>query len=184
MKIDTNGIEGYDSMTTEQKLEAVLSQDLQPDYSGYVKKDVFDKTASDLANAKKDLLNRMTESEREAKQREEELQTLRDRNAELELEKNISTYKAQYISMGYDNDLAESTAAALAKGDVATVFANGKKHQEAHDKSVKASMLGSTKLPPAGDGGAPLTVEDIMKIKDTATRQQKMAENPELFGLG
>ena len=100
------------------------------------------------------------------------------------MEKNISTYKAQYISMGYDNDLAESTAAALAKGDVATVFANGKKHQEAHDKSVKASMLGSTKLPPAGDGGAPLTVEDIMKIKDTATRQQKMAENPELFGLG
>lgn len=184
MRIDTAGIEGYDSMTTEQKLEAVLAQDLQPDLSGYVKKDVFDRTASALASTKRDLESRMSEAEREANARAEELQKLRDQNADLLMEKNISTYKARYIGMGYDNDLAESTATALAKGDIETVFANGQKFQEAHDKSVKASMLGSTKLPPAGESDTPLSVEDIMKIKDTAARQRAIAENAELFGLG
>ena len=57
MKIDITKIEGYrDDMTVEEKLELVLGYEIpEPDYSGYVKKSVFDKTASELADVKKQL---------------------------------------------------------------------------------------------------------------------------------
>ena len=55
MNIDTTTIEGFDSMTPEQKVEALLKVEVpdKVDLSGYVKKDLFDKTASELAEAKK-----------------------------------------------------------------------------------------------------------------------------------
>lgn len=41
-----------------------------------------------------------------------------------------------------------------------------------------------TDEPPTNNGGAGMTKEDIMKIKDTTKRQKAIAENPELFGIG
>lgn len=50
-KIDTSKIEGFADMTAEQKLAALESYDIpEPDYSGYVKKDVYDKAASEAAS--------------------------------------------------------------------------------------------------------------------------------------
>ena len=60
--IDTSKIEGYAEMTAEQKVEALEKYSIaDPDYSGYVKKDLFDKTASELAQSKKDLKARMSD---------------------------------------------------------------------------------------------------------------------------
>ena len=53
-QIDTSTIAGYENMTVEQKLAALEAMNLpDPDYSGYVRKDLFDKTSSELAEAKK-----------------------------------------------------------------------------------------------------------------------------------
>lgn len=40
-----------------------------------------------------------------------------------------------------------------------------------------------TQTPPPNTGKVSITKEEIMNIKNTAERQQKIAENPELFGL-
>ena len=40
-----------------------------------------------------------------------------------------------------------------------------------------------TQTPPPNTGKVTITKEEIMNIKNTAERQQKIAENPELFGL-
>lgn len=186
MKIDTAKIEGFDTLTPEQKVEALLALEIEeakPDYSGYVKKDVFDKTASDLAKLKKEALDRLTEEEKKKAIAEEEMNTLRARNAELEKNATIATYKAKYLALGYDEALASSNAEAFANGDMETVFANQQKFIEEHDKKVKAGMLGGTKTPPAGGGSGVLTKEDIMKVKDTEKRQALIAENRHLFGL-
>lgn len=61
MKINTGKIEGYENMTLEQKLAALESFEVdEPDYTGYVTKEVFDKTASELATSKKQLREKMT----------------------------------------------------------------------------------------------------------------------------
>ena len=62
---DTTQIEGFDGMTAEQKLEAVLKFDLPdaPDMSKFVSKETFDKKASEAANLSKQLRDKMTEDE-------------------------------------------------------------------------------------------------------------------------
>jgi hypothetical protein len=53
------------------------------------------------------------------------------------------------------------------------------------DFIVKTEVKGAkTTTPPANGGTKTMTKEEIMAIKDGATRRQKMAENPELFGIG
>lgn len=186
MKIDTAKIEGFDTLTAEQKVEKLLALEIeekQPDYSGYVKKDVFDKTASDLAKLKKEALDRLDEEARKKAIAEEEMNTLRARNAELEKNATIAKFKASCLANGYSDELAQKTAEALADGDMDTVFANQKMFLAEHDKTVKASMLGNTPTPPAGSGSGVLSKEDIMKEKDTEKRQALIAENLNLFGL-
>ena len=54
----------------EQKIAALEAFETEdPDYSGYVKKDIFDKTASELAAKKKELNEKLTEDEQK-KQKE------------------------------------------------------------------------------------------------------------------
>lgn len=182
MKIDTTAIEGYADMTPEQKLAALEGYEIaEPDYSGYVKKETFDKTASELSKAKKDILAKMSEDERAKQERDEELQKLRERNAELEKLTTVAKYKAQYLGMGYDEALATATAQAWADGDYDKVIANTAAHLTAHDKQVKAGMLGEMKMPPAGSGTKTITQDEIMAITDDAERQRMIAEHLELF---
>ena len=64
-KIDVSTIEGFADMTAEQKAEALANYEFpDPDYTGYVKKDVFDKTASELASWKKKHNELLSEEER------------------------------------------------------------------------------------------------------------------------
>lgn len=179
MTINTTKIEGYAEMTPEQKVSALEAYDFtapEPDYTGYIKKETFDKTASELARLKKEAYDRMDEDTRS----KAELAELKERNAELEKNVLISEYRSKYLAKGYDEALANETAKALADGDLNTVFANDAKFIEAHDKQIKASLLGKNSTPPAGGGNA-LTKEQIMKIKDYDERQNAIAENIELF---
>lgn len=182
MKIDTTTIAGYADMTPEQKLAALEGYEVaDPDYSGYVKKDVFDRTASELSKLKKDAQAKMTADELANATREEELQKLRDRNAELERMNNISSYKTRYLAMGYDEALAQETAEAWADGNHEKVIANQAAWVEAHDKRVKAGLLGGVTTPPAGSGTKQITKDDIMAVKDAGERQRLIIANPELF---
>ena len=63
-KIDTSKIEGYDKMTPEQKIAALEAFDHpDPDYTGYVKKETFDATSSELAALKKKTREQLSEEE-------------------------------------------------------------------------------------------------------------------------
>lgn len=182
-QIDTSKIEGYENMTAEEKVKAFESFNIpDPDYSGYVKKDVFDKTASDLAKAKKDLKDRMTEEEVKKAEAEAELQKYKEQALALQKEKNIATNKAQFIAAGYDEALATESAEALEKGDFATVF----KNQTAVIERVKKDALGQAKAStptPAGkatDGDKTVTREQFNAMS-LAERQALYESNRELY---
>ena len=182
-KIDTSKFEGYAEMTAEEKVKAFESFDIpDPDYSGYVKKDVFDKTASELAQVKKDLKARMTEEEVKEKERAEELEKYKTTAEALLKEKNIATNKAQFISAGYDETLAQETAEALEKGDFATVFKNQKAVIENVKKIAKGEAMASTPAPAgkATDGSKTITREQFDKMT-FAERQALYESNRELY---
>lgn len=197
MAFDWTKIEGYrEDMTAEEKL-ALLDNDPTPDPApapkpdpapapapkpdpkpdpapkpGVVSKAAYDKVASELAAAKKQLRTKMTQDEQDEADRlareaakDEELETLRR-------EKTISTYKASYLAQGYDEQLAEATATAMAEGDMDTVFANMKKHADAMEKNLRAKILKENPTPPAGDDP-----------DGEAKKNKEMAQLREYFGL-
>lgn len=184
-KIDVTQIEGYADMTAEEKLKALEGYDVpDPDYSGWVKKDLFDKTSSELAAKKKELQAKLTDDEAAKQREQEERETMQKELDALRRESAVSKNKAKLIGLGYDESLAEETAEAMADGNLDKVFVNQKKHLEAFEKKVRADLLKDTPKP-VGDGNSkPLTKTEIMDIKDPGERQAAIAENLGLFGKG
>ena len=78
----------------------------------------------------------------------------------------MSSHKASFLALGYDDALAEETAAAMVEGDTAKVFANQQKFLTAHDKNIEAELLKRT--PRNGEGG---TGGDIDYAKKAAEAQ-------------
>ena len=64
-QIDVTQIPGFEEMTADQKLEAVMKLDIpdKVDLSGYVKKSVFDAKAAEASDLSKKLKGKMTEDE-------------------------------------------------------------------------------------------------------------------------
>ncbi len=171
-------IENYENMTVEEKLAALEAY--EPDMSGFVAKSSFDKTASELAAAKKTIREKMSEDEAKAAKDAEEREALLERVKELEHERAVNGYMAAYAAMGYDEKLAKSSAEALAKGDTQTVFENQKAFHAAREKALRAEILKSTPTPSAGAPTAGITKEafDAMGYKERAAL---FNENPELY---
>ena len=181
MKINTGKIEGYEDMTLEQKLAALETFEVsEPDYSGFVTKEVFDKTASELANTKKQLREKMSAEEIKAKEDAEKLEALiKERDALLK-EKTVANHKAQYLALGYEEKLAIETAEALANGELDKVFANQKKHHESVEKRIKADILKDTPRPEGGNGSETITKEIFSKMP-IAEQYKYSIEHPEEY---
>lgn len=165
MKIDITKIEGYkDDMTADEKLALISKYEVpDADYSGYVKKETFDKTASEVAEWKRKHNALLSEEERKEAERaakEAEKDALLE---SLKKEKAISEHKAKFLGLGYDENLATETAIALAEGNMVKVFENQSKFNEAKEKALRAEFLKGTPEPPAGSGKT-LTKEEFKKM--------------------
>lgn len=175
MKIN---IENYDNMTTEEKLAALEAY--EPDMSGWVRKETFDKTASELAAEKKAKREKMSEDEAKATEAAEKLAAALERAEKAENALAVSNYVKSYIAMGYDEKLAQSTAEALSKGDMETVFANQKTHIKNRETALKAELLKQTPTPPAGGTPTGMKKEEFSKL--SLDEKQKFAkENPDQY---
>ena len=165
-KIDFSTIEGFEEMTAEEKLAAIENYEIpEPDYTGYVKKDMFDKVSSEVASYKKKEFERMTEEEAAKAKAEEERAAMQARLEELERDKQINEYTAQFLGIGYDKELARETAEALQQGDMNMVFLNQSKFAAAREKALKAELLKDTPKPAAGNGAM---IADYQKRIDEA----------------
>lgn len=183
MKIDTSTIAGFDGMTAEQKLAAVLGMDIpDPDMTGWVKKETFDAKATEAANLSKQLRSRMSEEEAARAAETAKMQELEEKYNALLRESKLSDYKAKYMAQGYDEKLAGETAKALLDGDMDKVFANGEKHRTELEKKIKADVLRDTPKPNTENGGKPKTLQEISEIRDPVERQAAIAANLELYG--
>lgn len=160
MKIN---IENYENMTPEEKLAALEAYD--PEKNGFVSKAIFDKTASELADKKKQLKDKMTEDEIKATEEAEKRAALEARVKELEARELVNTYTNSYLAMGYDEKTAKATAEALAKGDMKTVFANQKARIDGLNKDLETEKLKNTPAPAGGgQGNSVTTLADLRKM--------------------
>lgn len=175
MKIN---IENYENMTPEEKLAAIEAYD--PEKNGFVSKGTFDKKASEASDLAKQLRAKQTDEEAKAAKDAEERAALLARVEELEREKATSRYVNSYLAMGYDEKLAKSSAEAIVKGDMDTVFANQKVHNENREKALKAELLKETPPPAAGGKDVGMTL-DKFKNMSAKERYDFSVSNPEEY---
>ena len=181
MKIDTTLIPGFNELPEEAKA-AILGMEFAdaPDMSQFVAKAVFDKKASEAAELSKQLKSKMTEEEQAAVKQAEALAAMQAELESLRADKAISEYTAQFLGLGYDEKLAKSTAEALHKGDVATVFKNQAAFNTTREKALKAELLKNTPVPPAGSGEKAPSKEEFKKL-NLAEKAKFATENPEIY---
>lgn len=180
-KVDLTKIEGYADMTAEEKIAALEAYEVgEPDYSGYVKKEVFDKTASELASKKKELNDKLTADEQKEQADKEAREKLQADYDKLLRESNVSKYKAKFLGMGYEEKLAEETAIAMADGDSEKVFANQKKHIDSVEKKIRADVLKNTPKPTPDGDGKTMTLDKLRKMSPQE-RYDYSVKNPEEY---
>ena len=177
----TTSIEGYENMSAEEKLAALEALDLaEPDYSGWVKKDIADKYASEAAGYKKQLREKMSQDEQTAAQQAEEMASIKAELETLRQEKAITDMTKRWMGVGYSEELATATAKAMAEGEMDTVFKNHAKFLSDREKALKAELLKGTPTPPAGDGEKKPTKDDL-KNMSLVEKQKFATENPEAY---
>lgn len=152
-KIDTSIIDGYESMTADEKIKALEEfeyNDNSTELERY--KAAASKANSEAASWKKKHNELLSEDERKKQEQADSLAQMQAELEELRTSKKISEYKAKFVAQGYDEALAEDTAKAMAAGNSEKVFANNQKFLDDYAKRVKADALKKTPRPTPGLG--------------------------------
>lgn len=188
MKISTEGIQGFADMSPDDKVNALLALDIpDPDYSGYVKKDVFDAKASEAAKLSKQLKERMTTEESAKADADKAMQDLQEKYNELLKSSTIANHTARYLALpGYDEKLARETAEALFNGDMDKVFENQQKANAAREKELLAEQTRNSPQPKgAGDGETedPAVAFARRRAKERAENSKNTTEGLKKFML-
>lgn len=166
MKVDTTKIPGFAEMTAEEKLEALMAYEFEeavnpaPTNTAELEqlKAALTKSNSEAAEYKRQLRAKLTDEEaKAAKEAEERAEIMKELDS-LRKEKAISTHKASYLTLGYDEATAEANAKALHSGDFETVFQNHKAFLEAQKKAAMSSAMDKQ---PGLTVGDPITKENV-----------------------
>lgn len=123
-------------------------------------KELISKANSEAASYKKQLKAKMSEEEAKKAEQEEVFNQMKEKLASLEQEKAISDQKAQFVSLGYDADLAQKGAEALVNGNLEEAFDVQKTFLEGYKKKVIADKMVSGAKTPKQGGDAPKVTQD------------------------
>lgn len=162
MKFDVSTIEGFEAMSAEEKLAALLNAELpEQDYTGYIKKTDFDRVASQLADYKRQLREKQGTEEAEAAARAEREAELQQKYDELLRKSTIAEHTARYVGMeGYTEELAKEAAEALADGDMNKVFEVQQRAIANYATEMRAQRVKDDPHP-GGQGGGDDTPTDV-----------------------
>ena len=181
MKLDVTTIEGYADMTAEQKVAALEGLEMpDPDYSGFIKKEMFDKTAAELADLKKKQREALSEEERRKAEEDDRFNELQSKYDSLLRESTISKSKAQYLSIGYSEELAEKAATALVDGDTEALFEVQKSAKSLIEENLKKELIKGTPNPVGNGGSGAMTLESFRKLSP-ADRAAYASNHPEEY---
>jgi len=146
MKIDVSKIDGFDAMSAEEKLAALMGYEFEepkPADNGEITKlkAALSKANSEAAEWKRQFRDKQTEQERAEAERAENEKALQEELATLRRGKVVDEYAKKCMGMGYDATLAAECAEAMADGRFNDVFAIQQRFMEAKKKEIEAAAL-------------------------------------------
>ena len=159
VKLDTSRINGWDDLSAEDKVKALLEQEIeveQTETADAIKlKNALNKACEEAASYKKALREKQSEAERAEADRAEQYKALQDELASYRNKERISSYKAQLMAAGIDPDTADLMAKSLPEGVSDEYFQATKSFLDAQRKNAEIAALGkqpslSVGTPPKG----------------------------------
>lgn len=157
-KIDTSAIEGYESMSAEEKLAALESyeySDNSDELSKY--KNAVSKANSEAAEYKrqlKDANSKIQQAEEKGKEgqteAEKQIAEMKKQLDAMKRDKSVSDYTSRLVSNGFESDMASKAATALVDHDADSFFDSLSKFVDEHDKKVRAEIAQHSIAPKAG----------------------------------
>ena len=159
-KVDPSKIDGFDKMTADEKVAALLGQEIEVDAplesSEVIKlKNAYNKACEEAGNYRKQLREKQSEAERAEADRAEQLKAMQDELASYRNKERISTYKANLMGAGIDAETADLMAKSLPEGVSDEYFQATKSFLDAQRKNAEIAALGkqpglSVGTPPKG----------------------------------
>ena len=156
MRVDTSKITGFDEMTAEEKVQALLDYEIEiPKDTEEVSKlkTALSKANSDAAEWKRQFREKQTEQERTEAERKEREAAVEEELRSLRRDKTVSGYVANCLALGYDKELAFRAAEAMADNDASAILACQQEFLEKTKKELEASAL--NKQPTLTSGSPP-----------------------------
>lgn len=105
----------------------------------------------------------LSEQEKAEAKRKEEVEQMASKLQTLERANAINEHKAKYLSMGYPEELAQSSAEATVDGNFDVLYQNMNVFNTQNTEKVKAEML---KGQPSISNGQPPQVDENQKMLD------------------
>lgn len=152
-KIDVSQIEGYESMSAEDKVKTLEAFEYEDNAAELRRlRAANDRLSAESADWKRKHSALLSADEKKKQEDADQLAQMKKELDDLRKGKTVSDFKAKFLAQGYPEELAASTAMALADNDLATVFVNQQKFLDGYTKAIKAETLKNTPKPPAGSG--------------------------------
>lgn len=169
-KIDVSKISGYEEMSAEDKVNALLGYEFEAPKSETDEKlkAALSKANSDAAEWKRKYRETQTEQERAAAEREEADKRKDELIAQYEAKERVSNYTKKFVEAGYDFETASVMAAALPAGVSDEYFAASKSYIETKTKEIETAALQGQKGLSVGNPPPAKTDED--RIADIAMK--------------
>lgn len=163
-----------DGMTAE---EIVAAMEKAPDPTAEVEKlrNAVTKANGEAAEYKKQLKAKRTDDENAAQEQadklaemQKQIEALTADKENLVKEKTLASYREKFVAQGYDAELANKAASALADGDMDKLFKFQSEFMTAHDTAYKTSLLKGMPTPPGSDGKGGSDSEGVAFAKSLA----------------
>lgn len=173
-KIDVSAIPGYSKMSAEDKLKALEEYEFEtpaPKETEEVTKlkNALSKANSDAAEWKRQFREKQTEAERAEAERKEREAAVEEELRTLRRDKTVSGYIAQYLALGYSQELALKAAEATADNDAAVIMSCQQEYLAAKTKELEAAALNKQ---PTLTPGAPPTAKQAELETENKLRQR------------
>lgn len=189
MNIDVTKIEGYAEMSAEDKVKVLEAFEYEDNSKALAEAQALaekykasnSKANSEIAEMKRKSREQMSADEKAKLESQEMFEKLEAENKTLKRQMSISENTSKYLALGYAEELAKSTAEAIADGNFDVVFENQKIHQENLDKSIRAEVYKNTPKPQTSTGNnGGMTQAEFNKL--SYTEIVKFSEDyPELY---
>lgn len=180
MKIDVTTIEGFDGMSAEEKVNALLGVDL-PDSSNEIEKlkASLNKATSEASEWKKKHNALLSEDQRKSEEENEAMTALKEELETLRKEKTVSNFTAKLLENGFAKEEASKGAQLLAEGNIDAFFGTLSTYKGNLEKSIKSELLKNNPVPDSHGGTDSIMTREKFNKLSLHEKMVFMNDHPE-----